>query len=36
MEKNDIILVLDAGNDGPTIGPEVFCCALTFTFFRGI
>jgi len=36
MERNDVIEILDAGNEGPSvIGPEAFCCGLAFGFFRG-
>jgi len=34
MERNEVIEILDAGNEGPVIGPEAFCCTMTFTFFR--
>ncbi len=35
MERNEIIEVLDAGNEGPVISPETsFCCVLALTFFR--
>lgn len=35
MERNEEIIVLDAGNDGETLTPEIFCCAMAFTFFIG-
>lgn len=36
MERNESVVVLDAGNeDQPAIGPEVYCCALTFNFYIG-
>ena len=36
MERNEIIEILDAGNEGPVISPEsLFCCGLSFNFFRG-
>jgi hypothetical protein len=28
MERNEIIEILDAGNEGPVIGPEAYCCAI--------
>jgi hypothetical protein len=35
MERNEVIEVLDAGSEGPVIGPETFCCVMTFGFLRG-
>ncbi len=35
MEKNEVVVVLDAAYDGSSIGPEAFCCSVTFGFFRG-
>ena len=33
MERNESVVILDAGNeDQPIIGPETWCCSLTFTF----
>jgi hypothetical protein len=34
MERNEVIEILDAGNEGPVIGPEQFCCAGAIGFFR--
>ncbi len=34
MEKKEVVVVLDAGTETPAVGPELFCCALTFGFFR--
>ena len=34
MERNEVIEILDAGNEGPVIGPEAFCCGGTFNFYR--
>ena len=35
MERNEVVVVLDAGNEGHSfMGPEGFCCALTFPFYR--
>jgi hypothetical protein len=35
MERNEIIEVLDAGNEGPVVGPEAFCCIFFgLGFFR--
>jgi hypothetical protein len=35
MERNEIIEVLDAGNEGPAISPETaFCCVLAFSFYK--
>jgi len=36
MEKSEVVVVLDAGQEGPVIGPEVFCCSAFFTFYRGL
>ena len=36
MEKSEIVVVLDAGKEGPAIGPEAFCCGMCFTFYRGL
>ena len=30
MERKDFIEILDSGIEGPTIGPEFYCCAHTF------
>ena len=36
MERNESVVVLDAGNeDQPIIGPESYCCVMTFTFIKG-
>jgi hypothetical protein len=36
MKQKEEIIVLDAGSNEPgIIGPDAFCCALTYTFFRG-
>jgi hypothetical protein len=35
MERKEVVVVLDAGNDAqPILGPEAFCCSLIFSFFR--
>lgn len=35
MERNNAIEILDAGNEGHSfMGPEYFCCSLTFGVFR--
>ena len=34
MERKEVIEILDAGNEGPVIGPEALCCALAFGPFR--
>jgi hypothetical protein len=34
MEKSEVIEILDAGNEGPVIGPEAQCCAIAFGFYR--
>lgn len=35
MQRIDVIEILDAGNEGHSfMGPETFCCALTFGFIR--
>jgi hypothetical protein len=34
MERNEMIEILDAGNEGTfSTGPEVFCCVFALTFF---
>ncbi len=32
MERNEVVVVLDEGSDG--MGPEVFCCSITFGLYR--
>jgi hypothetical protein len=33
MERNDVIEILDAGNEGHSfLGPDSFCCSMVFTF----
>jgi hypothetical protein len=35
MERNEGIIVLDAGNQEPTlIGPEGLCCFLAYNFYK--
>jgi hypothetical protein len=35
MERNESVVILDAGNeDQPIIGPETYCCAAVFTFIH--
>jgi hypothetical protein len=35
MERNNVIEILDAGNEGPSfMGPELFCCGFGFSFYR--
>ncbi len=34
MERNEVIEILDAGTEGPIIGPEYLCCVGTFGFMR--
>jgi hypothetical protein len=34
MERNEVIEILDAGNDGPVIGPEMLCCSGALSWFR--
>jgi hypothetical protein len=34
MESNEVIEILDAGTEGPLIGPELICCAGTFGFMK--
>jgi hypothetical protein len=34
MERKEVIEILDAGSEGPVIGPEALCCAITFGFYR--
>ena len=35
MERNDVIEILDAGNEAHTfMDPEFFCCTITFPIFR--
>jgi len=34
MERNEVIEILDAGTEGPVIGPEMICCAGMFSFYR--
>ena len=35
MEGNEDIIILDAGNEGPSLfGPEAFCCMGLFTFYK--
>ncbi len=37
MDRNEVVVVLDDGNEGPSImGPEAFCCVFSFAFFRGL
>jgi len=36
MERNEIIEVLDAGNEGPVIHPDgLYCCGLMYAWYRG-
>jgi hypothetical protein len=35
MERKEVVVVLDAGNDGtPIIDPDTFCCSLIFTWYK--
>lgn len=34
MERNEVIEILDAGKEGPVVGPEGLCCAITFGPYR--
>jgi hypothetical protein len=35
MESKEEIIILDEGQEGTSvIGPQAFCCALGFAFFR--
>lgn len=34
MERKEVIEILDAGTEGPVIGPEMLCCAGTFSYMH--
>ena len=34
MERKEVIEVLDGGAEGPVIGPEAWCCAIVFGWYR--
>jgi hypothetical protein len=35
MERNEVVKILDAGNEGTSfMGPDAFCCIFIFSFYR--